>query len=65
MEINHLIQFYRLHQDCSKDIHMLVTDSDMWELIHLLLVECRNLDIHISVSSTHLDVYKRQVSVLK
>ena len=47
MEINHLIQFYRLHQDCSKDIHMLVTDSDTWELIHLLLVECRNLDIHI------------------
>ncbi len=47
MEINNLIQFYRLHQDCSKDIHMLVTDTDTWELIHLMIMEFCDLDIHV------------------
>lgn len=47
MEVNNLIQFFRLHQDYSKNIHMLVTDTDTWELVHLLLVECCDLDIHV------------------
>lgn len=47
MEINNLISFYRKHQDYAKDIHMLVTDTDTWELVHLMLVECSGINIHV------------------
>ncbi len=47
MEINRLIEFYRLHQDYEKDVHMLVTDTDTWELVHLMMMECAGIDIHV------------------
>lgn len=47
MEIRNIIDFFRVHQDHAKDIHMLVTDPATWELIHALLVECKGVDIHV------------------
>lgn len=47
MGINQLIQFFRLHQDYDKDVHMLVTDPDSWKLVHLMLMECAQIHIHV------------------
>lgn len=54
MEIDHLINFFRLHQDFDKDIHLLVSNCHTWELLHRLIQENSGLDIHIYCLSRQL-----------
>lgn len=54
MEFKHLIDFFRIHQDYSRDIHMLITDDTAWELIDLMLVECTGADINIYCKSQQI-----------
>lgn len=47
MEIGLLIHFFRIHQDFSKDIHMLVSDADARELVHRLVAENCGINLHV------------------
>lgn len=47
METARLIDYFRIHQDYPKDIHMLVSDARAADLIRLLLEECTFSAIHV------------------
>ncbi len=51
MDITRLIEYFRIHQDYPRDIHMLVTDTRAWEFINLMLKECTNADIYVYCSN--------------
>lgn len=55
MEIDHLINFFRQHQDFDKDIHMLVSNEYTWDLLCPLIQENADLDIHIYCLSRILE----------
>ena len=47
MEIKHLADFFQLHQDAPRDVHILTNDPDAWQLIDRLLVEGAGMEIHL------------------
>lgn len=47
MEIKHLADFFQLHQDAPRDVHILTNDPDAWQLIDRLLVEGVGMEIHL------------------
>lgn len=47
MEVNMLINYFRLHQDHPRDIHLIATGPDARELVRHMMVECVDVDINV------------------
>ena len=56
MELNMLINYFRVHQNYPKNIHMLVKNPDAIELVRLMMEECADIDIK---------VYCRDIQIVK
>ena len=47
MEVDKLIDYFRLHQDHPRQVHLLAGDEDTAKLVRLMMTECADVDIKV------------------